>query len=84
MIQCGNGLGLALETFAELRGGNFDSDVATQAWVMRAVDRSHAAFANWLDNFIVSESVAGRQWHGRVQFSLLDREANSARKTAQG
>ena len=46
MIQRGDGVGLALEAFAEALVGNLDRDVAVQPGVARLVDLAHAARAD--------------------------------------
>ena len=63
MIQRGNGFRFALETLAELRGGNFDRDEATQTRISGAIHFTHSTSANKRKDFIRAEFIACREWH---------------------
>src|SRR5580658_5553445 len=63
MIQRGDGFGFTLEALAELRGGDFDRDVAIQPRVSGAIHLSHAASAEGRKDFVGTESVARRERH---------------------
>ena len=65
MVQRRDGFGFALEAFAELRGGNFDGDVAIQPWIVRLPHFAHAALADRRKDFVGSEFVAGGKRHRR-------------------
>ena len=58
MIEAGNGFGFAFETLLlhgigrKMRGKNLDGDSAVEAGVARAIDFSHAASAEWREDFV--------------------------------
>jgi hypothetical protein len=63
MIQCAYGFRFPLESLAELRRGNLDRDVTTDAGIARLPDLSHPAFADGRDDFIRTEFIAGLERH---------------------
>jgi hypothetical protein len=76
MIQGGDGVCFALESITELRGGNFDGDVAIQAWIVRLPHLAHAPLANVRKDFKGTEFVAYGNGHpGITEPSLADHEA---------
>jgi hypothetical protein len=44
-----------------LAGKNLDRDGAVQASVSRAIDLTHAPRAEWLENLVGTETIAGRE-----------------------
>ena len=77
MIQRRDGLGFTLEALAELRGGNFDGDVAIQTRVAGAIHFAHAARADGREDLVRTEFIAGESAYAvRAEFSRLraDRE----------
>jgi hypothetical protein len=69
MLKRRDGFGFAVETGAEVgasgqvRGKNFDRNVASEASVARAVDLAHAASAGGRQNLVGAELGAGRERH---------------------
>ncbi len=59
MIQSGDGAGLALETFSELRGGSFDGYVAAEAAVTCTIHLAHASRADRGKDFVRTELGTG-------------------------
>jgi hypothetical protein len=66
MIQRGNGMGLAVKAFAELRVAghvrrqDFDRDRAIETGIPRFVDFAHPAGAERRDDFIRTQTRAAR------------------------
>jgi hypothetical protein len=52
MVERRDGFGFTLEAFAELRGGNFDRDVAIQTRVSGAIYLTHATGTYWRKNLL--------------------------------
>jgi hypothetical protein len=73
--QRGDGFGFTLEALRELRGGNFDRDVAIQPRVSGSVHLAHAALADGRKDFVRAEFCAGRKRHrvDRAKFSRSER-----------
>jgi len=70
MVQGGDGMSFALEALGEELAGEFDGDVAAQAWIRRFVDLAHSAGADGGQDFIGTELRTHRKRHGDVaQFS---------------
>ena len=63
VVQRRDRIGFALEALAELRGGNFDGDIAVQPRIARAPDFAHATLAERREDFVRPEFIAGRQGH---------------------
>ena len=63
MIQCGNGLRLALKTLAKLSSRDFDRDIAIQPRIARSIHLAHSARADGRKDFVRTEFVAYRQRH---------------------
>ena len=64
MIQRRNRPGFAFKPIRELLRRDFDSDIAPKLRVARFPYLAHAAFADWRDDLIRAEFVAGFQFHG--------------------
>ena len=79
VIERGDGAGLALEPLQPLRARghlgrqHFESDVAAEPRVPRAVDLAHPARADRRDDLVGAEAGAGRQCHRAAQ--RLQRES---------
>src|SRR5271166_3687509 len=58
MIQRCDGLGFPLETFAELRGGKLDRNVAIQSCIPGAINFTHSARADERKDLVRAESFA--------------------------
>ena len=71
MIERRNGLRLALEAFAELRCGDFDRNITTDAGIARFPHLSHSTLADGREDFVRAEFVAGLERHlfVRAKFS---------------
>ena len=69
MAQAGDGLGFAVETFAQLRiagemlGQNFDRDSAVEPRVARPVDLAHSSGAESGQNLVGAETGTGGKRH---------------------
>src|SRR5215469_2633251 len=55
MVQRSNGAGLPVEAFRELRGRNFDGNVAAESRVAGSVDLPHSSRANRRKNLVRTE-----------------------------
>ena len=71
MIQRANGFSFTLESLAELRGGNLDRDITTDAGIARFPHLSHSTLADGREDFVRAEFVAGLERHlfVRAKFS---------------
>ena len=63
MVQRGYRVRLALESRAELLGGDLDGDGAAQAGIASFVHFPHAALGDQLKDFVGPEFVSARQRH---------------------
>ena len=69
MVECGYGARFAFEAFAELRircnmrGQDFDRDIATKASVSCSIDLSHAPRTNERADLVRAETCARRKRH---------------------
>jgi hypothetical protein len=59
MIQRGDRVRLALGSFAELSGGDFDRHIALQARIMSLVDLTHATSTQGSEDLVRTEFFAG-------------------------
>jgi hypothetical protein len=63
MIQRCDGAHFAVEAFAETLGGDLEGHVAAHAGIVGAIDLTHPAFADRLNDFVRPELVAFGQRH---------------------
>lgn len=59
MVQRGDGVRFALKAFGEMFGGSFDRNVAAQARVVRLPNLTHATLAEWREDFVGADFIAG-------------------------
>jgi hypothetical protein len=68
MIQRSDCLGFALKALRKLRGGNFDRNIAIQAWIARPIYLTHATCADKRKDLVGPQASSGRQRHVVEQF----------------
>src|ERR1700681_4939298 len=68
VVQRGNRMGFAGKALGELRGGNFDRDVAIQAWIARPIYLTHATCTDRRKDLVGPQTSSGRQRHVVEQF----------------
>src|ERR1051325_1625717 len=81
MIQRCDGACLALEALGELRGGNFDGDVAIESRIGGAIHLTHAPSSERAENFTGTEFLARSKWHSYVGLWVLRAPGGACRAT---